>query len=172
MNLKTSAITAIAAAICLTLSAAAMAKSMSKVEYKAAMKNIEAEYNSAKASCAPLAAHAKGICMVQAGGRQTFALAQLAAAYQPSRKSRNDVRTAQAQAEYSMAAERCGDKAGNEKNVCLKKTEAAQAAAKADARAQWKSSAAYKIAVEKFANARAQAHQQVADSRKGSAIDR
>jgi hypothetical protein len=172
MTMKTATLAAIAAAICLTLGNAAMAKSLSKGEYKAAAKNIEAEYNSAKAGCGPLTANAKDVCMAQAGGRQAVALAQLTAAYQPSQKARNDVRTAKAHAEYSVATQRCGDKAGSEKDACLRKADVAQAAAKASARAQWKSSAAYKTAVEKFANARAQAYQQMADSRKDLAAGR
>lgn len=170
--MKTATLTAIAAAICLTLGNAAMARSLSKVQYKAAAKNIEAEYNSAKAGCGALAANAKDVCMAQAVGRQAVALAQLTAAYQPSQKARNDVRTAKAQAEYSVAAQRCHDKSGNEKDACQRMAVAAQAASKADARAQWKSSTAYKTAAEKYANARAQAYQQMAGSRKDSVFGR
>ena len=58
--------TAVASAIVLAFSAAAIANSMSKAEYNAAKKNIEAGYKSAKALCGPLLANAKDICMAEA----------------------------------------------------------------------------------------------------------
>jgi hypothetical protein len=52
-TMKQLTITAIAAAISLAFSAAAMANTMSKSEYKAAKETIKAEYMSAKSACDP-----------------------------------------------------------------------------------------------------------------------
>jgi hypothetical protein len=45
------------------------------------------------------------------------------------------VRTAKADAAYELAKEKCDDLSGNAKDVCQKDAKAAQASAKADAKA-------------------------------------
>lgn len=59
-------ITAILAVTSLEFSAGAMGNELSQYEYRAAEKQIEAEYQSARTICDFLAPNAKGICMAEA----------------------------------------------------------------------------------------------------------
>ena len=98
-----------------------MAQSISKSEYKTAENNIAVEYKSAKAKCGSLAGNANDICVEEAKGKRKVAKAELEARYKPSKKADYEVRVAKAEAEYAVAKEKCDDKAGNDKDVCLKK---------------------------------------------------
>ena len=71
--------------------------------------------------------------------------------YKPSNETRHAVSIAKAEADYSVAKEKCDDKAGNAKEVCIKEAKAAEARAKADAKAkaQMQTSNANKPAKEK-----------------------
>ena len=164
-------IAAIAAAISLSFSAAAMAN-VSKAEYKAAKDHIEAEYKSAKASCDRFTGNANDICMAEAKGRKNVALAELEATYHPSRKATYNVRIAKAQADYSVANERCDDLAGNKKDVCVKEAKAAQTAVTADAKAQLKTADANKAASKKSADARKDAAGDKRDAKYAVAIEK
>ena len=156
-----STITAIAAAVSLAFSACAMASTMTKDEYKAGKKGIEADYTSTKAGCGPLLANAKDICQAEAKGKENVALAELEASYKPSAKTRYDVRIAKADADYAVAKEKCDDQTGNAKDVCMKEAKSAHVAAKADAKTQLKTADANKTA-----------HKQVADARKDATADK
>jgi len=59
-------------------------------------------------------------------GKEKVAKAELEARYKPSEKNRYQARVAQADADYSVAKEKCDDKAGNEKDVCVKEAKAAR----------------------------------------------
>jgi osmotically-inducible protein OsmY len=143
-------ITAIAAAIALAFSAGAMsAQGMSKDDYKAGKDKIAAEFKSAKADCGALAANAKDVCMAEAKGKRKVAKAELEASNKPSDRSRYAVSMAKAEADYAVAKEKCDDQAGNEKKACVKEAKAAEARAKADAKAQMHPSDANKSAKEK-----------------------
>jgi hypothetical protein len=165
-------ISIVAAAIGLAFSFGATAQSVSKTEYKAGTDSIVAESKSAKASCDSLAANAKDVCMAEANGKEKVAKAELEARYKPSEKTRYDARVAKAQADYSVAKEKCDDKAGNEKDVCVKEGKAAEIRATADARAQMKTSQANKAANETSGEARMKADEQGANARKAAAEDK
>ena len=136
--MKKLTITTAAAAFSLAFSAAAMADSQSKAEYKADKNSIQAEYKSAKAGCDRFTANAKDICVAEAKGKEDVALSELEARYHPSPKANYNVLIAKAQADYSVAKQRCDDMSGNAKDVCVKEAKAALSAAKADAQAQMK----------------------------------
>ena len=143
-------IAAIAAAIALAFSAGALAaQGMAKDEYKAGKDKIAAEYKSATAGCGSLSANAKDVCLAQAKGKQKLASAELEASNKPSDKTRYAVTIAKAEANYAVAKEKCDDKAGNDKQVCLKEAKAAETRAKADAKAQMEAADASKPAKEK-----------------------
>ncbi|MDP2239463.1 MAG: BON domain-containing protein [Burkholderiales bacterium] len=143
-------ITAIAAAISLAFSAGALAaQGLSKEEYEAGKDKIAAVYKSAKADCDALSANAKDVCMAEAKGKQKVAKAELEARNKPGDKTRSAVSIAKAEADYAVAKEKCDDLAVNDKKVCVKEAKAAEARAKADARAQMKASDASKPAKEK-----------------------
>ena len=137
--MKKLTITATVAAFSLAFSAAAMAdESQSKAEYKADKNSIQAEYKSAKAVCDQFKANAKDICVAEAKGKENVALSELEARYHPSPKANYNVLIAKAQADYSVAQQKCDDLSGNVKDVCVKEAKAALSAAKADAQAQMK----------------------------------
>jgi hypothetical protein len=117
---------AIALAISLAFSASAMAGSMTKNQFKANEKSIEAEHKSAKAGCDSFAGNVKDICFAEANGKMSIAKADLDASYKPSAKSKYKARVARADATYSVANEKCDDKAGNEKDICVKEAKSAK----------------------------------------------
>jgi hypothetical protein len=110
--------------------------------------------------------------MAEAKGRENIALAELDATNEPGVKARYDVRIAKAEAQYSIAKEKCDDKAGNTKDVCVKEAEAANAAARADAKAQMTTVEANKAASETAGSARAKADAQISEARIAAAADK
>jgi hypothetical protein len=151
--MKTFTLTALAAAIALCAPAMALA-GMTKSEYEAGKKSIEADYKSTRAGCDPLAANTKDICVAKAKGIEKVALAELANTYKPTVKARYDARLAKAEADYAVAKEMCDEKSGNAKDVCVKEAKAIETAAKADAKANMKVVDASKTADKAIVDAR------------------
>lgn len=87
-------ITAILAITSLSFSAGAMAQNMSNSEYKAAEKNIEAEFESFMADCGSFSHSAKDICRVVAKRTEKVAKAELEARYKTFNKSNYEVSVA------------------------------------------------------------------------------
>lgn len=128
-------LSAVAAMTALVFSAGAMAaQSMSKDEYKTSRDKIAADYKAAKSGCESKKANAKDLCMVEARGTEKVARAELDARNKPGAKADVAVAMAKAEAGYAIAKEKCDDKAGNDKTVCVKEAKAAEARAKTDAR--------------------------------------
>lgn len=165
-------ITAILAITSLAFSTGLMAQTMSKSEHKAADKAIEAEYKSARTSCDSFADNAKDICMAVAKGREKVAKAQLEARYKPSKEADYDVNVARAKADYSVAHEKCDDKAGNDKDVCNKEAEAALVRAKSDAKSQLKTAEAIRADNEKTIDAHLKAKEISEEARHDAATDK
>lgn len=162
-------ISSITLAISLAFSVNAMAQNMSKDEYKAAEKRIAAEYKADKVRCASLAANAKDICKAEAKGKDNVALAELEAQYKPSKKATYNVSVAKAESDYIVANEKCDDKAGNDKDVCVKEAKAALVSAKADAKAQMTTSEANTKAREETSDAREEAQEKGSEARQDAA---
>lgn len=139
----------IAVAIGLAFSAGVLADSMTKNEYKAGKYKIEGEYKAARAECKSLAGNPADVCVAEAKGAERVAMAELDAAYKPSRKSRYKVRMAKADAGYDVAKEKCEELAGNANDVCVKEAKAARTALAADAEARLKTKEADDEADEK-----------------------
>jgi len=139
-------LTLFAIAMGLAFSAAAVTHGMSKSDYTAAKKTIEADYKGLKAACEPMTANAKDICNAEAKGKNQVARAELEAKYTPSDKTRYNVGVAKADAIFAVDKEKCDDLAGNAKDVCVKEADAKHVAAKADAKAHMKVVAATKDA--------------------------
>ena len=139
----------------------AQAAAMSKDEHKAGKDRIEAEYKADKAACDSLARNAKDICQEEAKGKEKVAKAELEYAYTGKPDDANKVLKTRAEATYAIAKERCDDKAGNDKDVCVKEAKAAETKALADIKlgkkvgearndaADDKRNAEYKVAAEK-----------------------
>ena len=155
-NFKTSLI--VAAVLALPV---AQAATMSKVEYKADETRISADYKADKAACASLAGNAKDICVEEAKAKEMVARAELEYSYSGKPGDQTKVLEAKAKSAYAVAKEKCDDKAGNDKDVCVKEAKAVETKALADAKmgkqireakkdaAEEKRDADYKVAVEK-----------------------
>lgn len=134
---------------------------MTKSEHSVAKNTIEANAKSAKAACKNLSANAKDVCMAEAKGMEKIEKADLEARYNPKEKNQHSLRMAKADVAYDIAKEKCDDKAGNDKDVCVKEAKAVHIKAKADASvnktvknavidaADDRNTADYKVAVEK-----------------------
>jgi hypothetical protein len=155
-NLKTSALVA-----AMVLASVSQAATMSKDEYEVGKTRISADYKTDKAACASLAANAKDVCMEEAKGKEKIATAELKAAHSGKPADHTKALEAKAEANYAIAKEKCDDKAGNDKSVCVKEAKAVEVKALADARtakqigeakaenADEKRDADYKVAVQK-----------------------
>jgi hypothetical protein len=95
-----------------------------------------------------MSGNAKDICMAEASGKEKVAKAELEANYKPSGKASRKVRDEKVEADYKVAMEKCNDKGGNVKDVCVKEAKAAMKSAKADAKANKKVGEARKDATE------------------------
>lgn len=135
-------------------STSAIAQTIFTRDHNASLERINSEYAADKNNCQSLAGNAKDICMAEAKGKEKVAKADLDAAKKNTKKARYDARVVKAEADYSVAKEKCDDKAGNEKDVCLKEAKAIEVSAKADAQAQMKISKANNKANKEAAAAR------------------
>jgi hypothetical protein len=137
------------------------AATISKSQHDADKGRISADYKVDKAACAKLAGNAKDICVEEAKGKEKIALAEVEFAYTGKSKDQNKVSVAKAEVAYAIAKEKCDDKAGNAKDVCVQEAKAAETKALADAKlgkevgeaktdaADDKRDADYKVAIEK-----------------------
>jgi hypothetical protein len=183
LNMKNFKLSATALAISLIFSSGVMAESMTKQQYQSHVKSIESEYKVDKAKCDSLAGNTKDICIEQAKGKQNVAKADLEANYKPSVKTRYDANIAKADADYSIAIEKCDEKAGNDKDVCVKEAKAAKVhqitnaetqmkSIKANVEASEKSGDARAVAIEKSGDANAKAAETKADARKDATTEK
>jgi hypothetical protein len=117
----------------LSLNASGVYAKLSKDELKAARQNIDDGYKNDRDKCKTLARNAKDICMAEARGNRSVAKAELNAKDKGTRKARQDAREARAKADFEVARQKCDEKGGNTKKVCLKEARAARTAAMADA---------------------------------------
>jgi hypothetical protein len=125
---------ALLAAAGLSLAGGASAQTMTKEARDAAIKNAEAQYKVDKAACSGMKGNAKDICKEEATGKEKVVKAEAEAAYANTPKAREKVRMARADADYSVAKEKCDDLAGNAKDVCVKEAKATYVKATADAK--------------------------------------
>ena len=159
-------------ALGLAFSTGAMAESMSDHSYKAAKENIEAEHTRNKANCEPLAGNAKDICQVEAKGKENIAKAELEASRHNTAKNHYNVHTAQAEADYAIAKEKCDDRASNVKDICVKEAKALETRAKANAEARMKVANADKKANKETTDANVKAKEKKQDARQEASADK
>ena len=164
--------TAMAATIGLVFNAGVMAQTMSKDTYKAAEDRIVAEYTSDKANCYSLTGNTKDICIAEAKGKEKVAKAELKARNEPTAKNRYNALIAKAEADYAVANEKCDEKTGNDKDICVKEAKAVETRVKADAEAQMKTSAANKAASEKSGEAGMKAKEEGTEARQEAATEK
>ncbi|GGC76232.1 hypothetical protein [Undibacterium terreum] len=137
------------------------ATSEAKVAYKAANDTADNDYKVASAKCDALAGNAKDICVAEAKLVRTRAKSDAKANYENTPKAYTNAMIDVADAEYDVAKEKCDDKAGNDKDVCVKQAKAVKETAVANAKAgkkvadarsdaaKTKNDAEYKVAIEK-----------------------
>ncbi|MDO9236365.1 MAG: hypothetical protein Q7U28_10090 [Aquabacterium sp.] len=121
------------AAIVLLLSSA-QAATITKADYQASKTRIGADYKVDKAACATVVGNAKDICVEEAKAKEEVALAELEYSFTGKAKDRNKVLIAKAESTYAIAKEKCDDKTGNDKDVCVKEAKAVEVKALADAK--------------------------------------
>jgi hypothetical protein len=181
--MKNFKLSATALAISFIFSSLAMAETMTKNQYKTHVKSIESAYKVDKAKCDSLAGNNKDICVEEAKGKQNVAKAELEANYKPSVKTRYDASIAKADADYSIAIEKCDGKTGNDKDVCVKEAKAAKVhqitnaetqmkSIKANVEASETSGDARAVAIEKSGDANAKAAETKADARKDATTEK
>ena len=153
------------AAGCATQDAPMAARSapapITKEAYDTAVRNAEAQYKVSKDACDARTGNAKDICVAEAKAARVKTEENAEAAYKGTPKARAHAIDEIAEANYKVAKERCDDRTGNDKDVCLKVAKAEMTKAKADAKANRKTveahqdaskdkrEAEYKVAAEK-----------------------
>jgi len=140
--------------IALAFNMNAHSESMSKSQYVAISKKIAAEYKASKLACDAFSGNAKDICLAEAKGKRSVAAAYLESAYQPSADNRYKARVAKADADYAVARQKCDDKAGNNKDVCIKEAKTINTSVISDAKLEKQSRKANAEASEKSIDAK------------------
>lgn len=162
-------VSAVAASIFLMAWGSALATT--KAEYHAAEEKAKAEYKVAEDKCGSLSGNAKDICKAEAKGNRKKAEAAAEAGYKNTPKARRAAAVAAADADYDVAKEKCDDKAGNDKDVCVKEAKAAHTKAKGEATATEKSATARKDAAEDTREAEYKVAMEKCDGLAGDAKD-
>jgi hypothetical protein len=106
-----------------------------KTAYDAAKASAKSTYEAAKAKCDALNGNAEDICEAEAKAARVRTEVEAEAAYKNTPKAREHAIGEIAEADYKVAKERCDDKTGNDKDVCVKVAKSALTKAKADAKA-------------------------------------
>lgn len=112
----------------------ASAESLAKKEHRLEHDRAQAAYRLDWGSCRKLQATAKDTCKVEARGRFQVAKAEIDARYKRSPANQDRVTLAKSEASYRLALEKCGQLAGNAKDVCKADAKAVAVAARAEAR--------------------------------------
>src|SRR5437762_10395059 len=118
----------------IALGVGASAAPVAKDAYNAENKRIEDQYKGDRDACKSMTGNQKDICIETAKGKEKVAKADNEAAYKDTEKARYDARVARAEADYAVAKEKCDDRSGNDKDLCVKEAKAAETKLKADAR--------------------------------------
>jgi hypothetical protein len=165
-------IAALFAAGMLAATTSMAADNAAKKNYQAEKNRIKAEYKSDAQRCKSLSGNVKDVCQAEAKRKQKVAKADAYAAYRSTDAARKDAAIARADADYSVAKEKCDDLAGNPKDVCVKEAKATHVKAKADAKANAKVSEVRKDASEDKRDANFEVAKQRCDALAGDAKTR
>ncbi|MBK8817284.1 MAG: hypothetical protein IPN42_18060 [Methylococcaceae bacterium] len=156
--MKNIIIRAMSLAIYFSVNSGAMAEESLPIDkYESLGKHIDAEYAADKAECEKREGNLKDICDASVKGKMNIAKAELEYNYKPNAKTFYNARIAQADADYSVATEKCDDKKGNAADVCEKEADAARTQQTAAAEAQFKTAKADTVAIKKSSDAHKEA---------------
>ena len=137
------------------------AATMSRADYGTEKDRIAVVFKSERSACGEFSGNQKDICKEKAEGKEKVARAQLEYQYSGKPADANKWAVAKADADFGLAKERCDDKAGNPKDVCVQEARSNHTKALADAKLQVKvgdamkeadddkRAANYKVAAEK-----------------------
>ena len=117
-----------------------------KAAYENAKASAKSTYETASKQCDAMKDNAKDICIAEAKAARVKTEENAEAAYKGTPKARAHAIDEIAEANYKVAKERCDDRTGNDKDVCLKVAKAEMTKAKADAKANRKTVEAHKDA--------------------------
>ena len=117
------------------LSPAAARRPATRRRTTGAKASAKSAYEAAKAKCDALSGNAKDICVAEAKAARTRTDEQAEATYKSTPKAREHAIHEIAEADYKVARERCDDKSGNDKDVCVKVAKAALVKAQSNAKA-------------------------------------
>lgn len=145
------------------------ADNMSKADYKAEKDRIASTYKTDKDACGKMSGNAKDVCVEEAKAKEKIAKAELEYKNSGKDKDRIKLEVAKAEANYAVAKEKCDDKTGNDKDVCVKEAKAVETKAKADAKMEKKVTAAKKEAAEDKRDANYKVSIEKCDALKGDA---
>ena len=126
----------------MVIGSAVLAEPMTRAEYGTVKNRIEAEYKDSKAACDKFTDNAKDVCREEAKAKERVARAELEFNRSGTPKDAAKLATIRADTAYDVARERCDDRAGNDKQVCVGEAKAAHAKALADAKLEQKLGAA------------------------------
>lgn len=115
---------ALIAATLLASTGLAYADDASKVRYDAAVDAAKATYKADKEACSPLSGNAQDVCIEEAKAKEKRAKAKAKAEHENTAKARLDAHIESADADYDVAKEKCDDRSGNDKDVCVKEAKA------------------------------------------------
>ena len=143
---RSSTLTARPSWIAVALAAACMAgmpaQAADKPGYDQAHATAKAQQQAAEKQCGTLAGNARDVCKAEANLARVQADADAEITYKDSAKTRHSASDAVAKAQYELARERCDDKGGNLKDVCVEQAKAGLAKAQADGKAYERSAEA------------------------------
>lgn len=113
---------------------AAQAANLAKADYDAGKTRLSADYKTEKAACASMTANAKDICVEEAKAHEKVGRANLEFGLSGKQRDYTKLQEVKASTAYKVARERCDDKGGNDKDVCIKEAKAIEAKAMAAAK--------------------------------------
>lgn len=111
----------------------AMGAEMSKAEYASEVKAIVARTRQAQVDCRALQEKARGMCLLEAQGRERIQRAELEERLAPSDEHRFQVEMAKIEARHALERERCADLSGPARMACVEKARDEFMMSKADA---------------------------------------
>ena len=161
MTTPTRTATGLAFAALLISAAGAHAATMAKADYSAGKTSIGATFKADRSACDVQSGNARDICREEAKAKEKVARAELKFQYTGKVADQDRVHVAKAESTYAVSKERCDDKAGNDKDVCVKEAKALRDKALADVKlgkrigearsdaAETKREADYKVLAEK-----------------------
>jgi hypothetical protein len=110
------------------------ASSEAEEAYRAAKNNASESYKVAREKCNQMSGNPKDLCIEEAKAAEIRSKADAKAKYKNTPKAYTDARIAIADADFSVAKERCNAKAGDAKKLCLEEARAAHTKTVVDAK--------------------------------------